>query len=78
MGAAHADRLVAVVGLSCRLPHAENLDAFWELLRSGASGVTEVGDDRWPGPGDPARPAAVRHGGFLPQVDTFDPGFFGI
>ncbi|MFJ9712702.1 type I polyketide synthase, partial [Streptomyces sp. NPDC101234] len=78
MGAARADRLVAVVGLSCRLPHAEDLDAFWKLLRSGASGVTEAGDDRWPGQGDPARPAALRRGGFLPQVDTFDPGFFGI
>ncbi|MFM9662772.1 beta-ketoacyl synthase N-terminal-like domain-containing protein, partial [Streptomyces scabiei] len=28
---------IAVVGLSCRLPGAENPEAFWELLSTGSS-----------------------------------------
>uniref|UniRef100_UPI0027393CBF type I polyketide synthase n=1 Tax=Symbioplanes lichenis TaxID=1629072 RepID=UPI0027393CBF len=74
MGAARADRLVAVVGLSCRLPQAQDPDALWELLRSASSAVTGAGAGRWPGAADPR----VHRGGFLDRVDAFDPGFFGI
>ncbi|MFG2846348.1 type I polyketide synthase [Kitasatospora sp. NPDC048296] len=66
---------VAIIGLSCRLPQAPDPRSFWDLLRRGASGITDAPADRWSGldlDGAPSR------GGFLDRIDTFDPGFFGI
>ncbi|MBV9489504.1 MAG: SDR family NAD(P)-dependent oxidoreductase, partial [Verrucomicrobia bacterium] len=76
--------LVAVVGLSCRFPGAENLEAFWHLLATGGDAITEVPADRWdlkafydPDP-DASGKMYVRHGGFLEGLDQFDPEFFQI
>jgi phthiocerol/phenolphthiocerol synthesis type-I polyketide synthase C len=38
---------VAVVGMSCRLPGAPDVQAFWDLLNRGACSVTAIGNDRW-------------------------------
>ncbi|MEU8708436.1 beta-ketoacyl synthase N-terminal-like domain-containing protein, partial [Streptomyces sp. NPDC048565] len=73
---------IAVVGLSCRLPGADGPERFWELLRTGASAVRDVPEDRWrSATGEPAPDDTVpgtRRGGFLDRVDTFDAAFFGI
>ncbi|MFI7344515.1 SDR family NAD(P)-dependent oxidoreductase, partial [Streptomyces sp. NPDC050085] len=66
---------VAIVGISCRLPQAPDPHAFWDLLRRGASGITEAPADRWVD-GDPGM--FPPRGGFLERIDTFDPAFFGI
>ncbi|MGW2332138.1 type I polyketide synthase, partial [Streptomyces sp. NPDC001700] len=71
-----ADEAVAVVGMSCRFPQAPDPTAFWRLLTTGASAVTEVPAGRWTLTG--SAPAGIRHGGFLDHVDRFDPAFFGI
>ncbi|WP_425336813.1 SDR family NAD(P)-dependent oxidoreductase [Streptomyces profundus] len=63
---------IAVVGMACRLPGAPDPAAYWSLLRDGASAIGDAPADRW----DPS--ARVRRGGFLDQVDRFDPAFFGI
>jgi polyketide synthase 12 len=68
------DDAVAVVGIACRLPQARSPLEFWDLLREGRSGVTDVPGDRWRDGGDPG----VHRGGFLDRVDAFDAGFFGI
>ena len=54
------------------------------MLREGRSGVREIGSDRWdadayydPNPDAPGK-IATRFGGFLDQVDRFEPQFFGI
>ncbi|MDQ2587911.1 SDR family NAD(P)-dependent oxidoreductase [Saccharothrix yanglingensis] len=75
---------IAVVGLSCRLPRAMDPDAFWELLVTGASAVTETPAARWDAnalyDADLSRPgrANSRWGGYLDEVDRFDAAFFGI
>ena len=75
---------VAIVGLSGRYPGAPDLDTFWDLLRSGRSGVGEIPADRWDWRRDfdPKRgttgKAYTRWGGFLDDVDRFDPLFFQI
>ncbi len=75
---------IAVVGLSCRFPGAENPAEFWSLLQSGSDAVGEIPEDRWDVAGhfhpDPAKPGRMytRAGGFIADIDKFDAGFFGI
>ena len=76
---------IAIVGLGCRYPGgADGPDSLWRLLRDGVNAVREIPGDRWdhaayydPDPGVPGK-CSARHGGFLEQVDQFDPQFFGI
>jgi malonyl CoA-acyl carrier protein transacylase len=76
---------IAIIGMSCRFPGgADNLEAFWRLLRDGVDAITEVPPQRWdidsyydPDP-DASGKIYTRFGGFLQQVDRFDPQFFGI
>ena len=37
---------VAVIGMACRLPGADNLEQFWQLLVSGGSAVVELPHER--------------------------------
>jgi acyl transferase domain-containing protein/thioesterase domain-containing protein len=74
---------VAVVGMSGRFPGAPNAEALWDLLKRGDSAFTELPADRgWSLPvssdGRLTTPIYVSRGGFLPDVDRFDPAFFGI
>lgn len=75
---------VAVIGMGCRFPQANSLEAFWTVLSEGIDAVTEVPVGRWqnaplydPNPAVPGK-LSTRWGGFLDQVDQFDPDFFGI
>lgn len=75
---------IAIVGLSCRFPQANDSAAFWELLARGGDAVTEVPKSRFDideyYDEDPEKLGKIstRYGGFLDQVDQFDPAFFGI
>ena len=73
---------IAIVGMACRFPGGENLDAFWELLRGGRSAVTDGRQDSgaWDGiAGDPrAGQAMDRLGAYLEHIDEFDASFFRI
>ena len=80
-----AHKPIAIVGAGCRFPGgAEEPEALWRLLRDGVDAVSEVPPDRWdvdayydPDPSAPGKMVTQR-GGFLSQVDRFDPQFFGI
>ncbi|MBE9572637.1 MAG: AMP-binding protein, partial [Proteobacteria bacterium] len=41
------DESIAVIGMACRLPGAEDPQTFWELLRSGRDFIREVPAERW-------------------------------
>jgi phthiocerol/phenolphthiocerol synthesis type-I polyketide synthase C len=78
------DDAIAIVGMSCRLPGADNLEEFWRLLQSGTDAIVDIPPDRWdagyyfhPNPKLPGK-MYVRGGGFLRDVDKFDAAFFGI
>lgn len=75
---------IAIIGIGCRFPGAKNPEAFWQLLHDGVDAITEVPSSRWDVNSfydpDLATPDKMntRWGGFLEQVDQFDPQFFGI
>ncbi|WP_203833419.1 type I polyketide synthase, partial [Actinoplanes regularis] len=74
-----SEHAIAVVGMSCRLPMAHDLDAFWELLRTGTSAVTEAPPQRHDHvPAGPGIAPGTRSGAFLDAVGDFDAAFFGI
>ena len=37
-----ADRPLAIIGMGCWLPGAEGLDAYWDMLINGRSGIGEM------------------------------------
>jgi acyl transferase domain-containing protein len=41
-----ADTPLAVIGMACRLPGAENLEQYWQLLLDGRSAIGELPSDR--------------------------------
>lgn len=63
---------IAIIGMGCRFPGAENPRQFWRLLESGKDALGPLPEDRWPTDGPAMR------GGFLSGIDRFDPSFFGI
>ena len=75
---------IAIIGLGCRFPGAKGPEAFWQLLHEKVDAITEVPPDRWDIDAyydvDAVAPGKMntRWGGFLEQVDLFDPLFFGI
>jgi acyl transferase domain-containing protein/enoyl-CoA hydratase/carnithine racemase/acyl carrier protein len=76
---------VAIIGMSCRYPMSENVDAFWENLKAGRDCVTEVPAGRWSAHADwyhpdPRHPhtSYSKWGGFLGSIEHFDALFFGI
>jgi acyl transferase domain-containing protein/acyl-CoA synthetase (AMP-forming)/AMP-acid ligase II/NAD(P)-dependent dehydrogenase (short-subunit alcohol dehydrogenase family)/acyl carrier protein len=79
-----SNKPVAVVGVACRLPGAPSVEAYWNLLESGTSAISEVPASRWPiedyykaGPATPGK-MSTKWGGFIEHADKFDAHFFGI
>ena len=68
---------IAIVGMSGRFPGARDLRALWTHLSQGLDSVTEVPRERW-ALDTPDGASSAHRGGFLDEVDRFDPGFFGL
>ncbi|MCP4024382.1 MAG: hypothetical protein GY729_21245, partial [Desulfobacteraceae bacterium] len=80
----HISKKIAVIGMSGRFPKAANVAQFWELLCKGKNGVQTIPEDRWaikefydPDPKMPGK-SYGKWGGFLDDIDQFDPLFFNI
>ena len=75
---------IAIIGIGCRFPGSNSPEQFWQSLRDGVDAITEVPADRFEVnrvyDSDPVVPGKIntRWGGFVDQVDQFDPQFFGI
>ena len=75
---------VAIIGMAGILPAAENLDQFWENLMQEKDCISEIPKDRWDWQscyGDPKKECHktnIKWGGFIGDVDKFDPSFFNI
>jgi acyl transferase domain-containing protein len=64
---------VSIVGMSCRMPSAENLDEFHALLREGRDCIRTMGASRV---GDFTKPIDTL--GMVDDIDLFANGVFGI
>jgi len=76
---------IAIIGMGCRFPGGgDNPESFWRILRDGVDTISEIPPSRWdvdayynPNPAAPGK-IYCRYGGFLKDVENFDPQFFGI
>jgi acyl transferase domain-containing protein/thioesterase domain-containing protein/acyl carrier protein len=76
---------LAIIGIGCRFPGgSDSPQAFWRMLCAGTDAIREIPPDRWsiaahydPVPGRDGK-SVSRWGGFVDNIDRFDPGFFGI
>jgi acyl transferase domain-containing protein len=75
---------IAIIGMACRFPGGQDVDAYWRMMCSGADMVREVPANRWDvdefydsNPEAPGK-MTTRYGAFLEQVDGFDAGFFQL
>ncbi len=75
---------IAIVGMACRFPGADDIAAFWRLLEDGrntvqkgipGSGIGRVGALF---PEDTGQIEACRFGAYLDELDLFDAAFFRI
>jgi 3-oxoacyl-(acyl-carrier-protein) synthase len=73
-----SDDRIAVMGMSCQVPGAEDLEAYWKILAEGHSQHTEVPAERF-GMSTAFReldPNRKWYGNFIQDYDTFDHKFF--
>ena len=75
---------VAIIGLAGRYPGAVDVPAFWQNLKDGRSCIGEIPQERWDWRAyfdeDKGKPGFIytKWGGFLDDIDCFDPLFFHI
>ncbi|MDP4536966.1 SDR family NAD(P)-dependent oxidoreductase [Alkalimonas collagenimarina] len=75
---------IAIIGMACRFPKAENYHQYWENLLAQKSCISDIPHTRWDWrhyDGDPlveVNKSNSRWGGFIDKVNCFDYRFFGI
>jgi acyl transferase domain-containing protein len=75
---------IAIIGIGCRFPSANNPESFWQLIRRGGHAITEIPAERWPLESyyhpDRTVPGKMNTcwGGFLENIAHFDADFFQI
>lgn len=75
---------IAIIGMSCRVPMANNPEALWKNLLDGKDAVTEVPKARWDHEiyydEDKSKigKTSCKWGSFIDGIDEFDPMFFNI
>ncbi|MDF2871824.1 MAG: pksL 6, partial [Anaerocolumna sp.] len=75
---------IAIIGLGGKYPQSEDLNEYWENLKSGRNCITEIPEDRWDYTAyydqDKQKEGKInsKWGGFLDGVYQFDPLFFNI
>lgn len=78
---------IAIIGMACRFPNAENYQQYWENLIQGINSVTKIPSERWNYWHEDTAEFSERKintsmdskwGAFITGIDQFDAGFFGI
>ena len=75
---------IAIIGMACKVPGANNLEEYWNLLSQGRSAIGSVPSSRWSTKDyfDSTKQTSYKtychRGGFIDNPYDFDPLFFGI
>lgn len=76
------DNDIAIIGMACRFPGANNVDAYWQNLRGGVYSVSRFTDEELLAAGIDAEtlkePNYVKANGIIEHAETFDAAFFGF
>lgn len=78
------DDAIAVIGIGCKFPGADNQEEFWQLLVNGENHVIDIPPERWNNDAfynkdpDAKGKTYVPKAGFLRNHDEFDNKLFGI
>ncbi|MDD5754630.1 MAG: type I polyketide synthase [Methylococcales bacterium] len=67
---------IAIIGMGCRFPDANNPTEFWSQLVGGHNAIKEIPTSRWNASDFPQ--IHTPRAGLLDTVDLFDAEFFGI
>lgn len=66
---------IAVIGIACRLPGANDPESFWDNLKNGVCSVNDISAERF---GTDSDGLYCKKAGMLDSIDKFDPLFFSI
>lgn len=73
---------IAIIGMACRFPGADNADQFWMNLEQGVCSIRALSDEELTAKGIASSILQNKDyrkvGAVLDGVDHFDPGFWGI
>jgi amino acid adenylation domain-containing protein len=73
---------IAIIGMSARLPGADDTDSYWQNLKNGVESVTFFSDEELLSSGIDeetlSRPNYVKAAAVLSDIDAFDASFFDI
>lgn len=74
---------VAVIGMACHFPGAEDVDSYWNNLQGGKDCITEVPKSRWDidqyyEPNHQKGKSISKWGGFIDGIELFDPKYFRL
>lgn len=76
------EEAIAIIGVAGKYPQADNLEEFWDNLCAGRDCITEIPKERWDyklhykEKTDKEGRKNSKWGGFIHDVDKFDPLFF--
>ncbi|MEH1949613.1 MAG: beta-ketoacyl synthase N-terminal-like domain-containing protein [Nostoc sp.] len=83
-GAHHKSKAIAVIGIGCRFPGANDYEQFWLNLEQGVNSISEIPPQRWdvqkyysPNPQERNKTIS-KWSGLIEASDEFDAQFFGI
>ena len=75
---------IAIIGASLRIPGANTLEEYWNILEAGQCVISEVPSERWSlkdyfsSDRNSMHTSYSKYGGFIDQPYEFDPLFFGL
>lgn len=75
---------IAIIGMACKFPGAQNYREFWNNLKEGKSSISEIPQERWDWreyesyTEDNREIFVSKWGGFIDHVDAFDADFFNM
>ncbi|MBE9228590.1 amino acid adenylation domain-containing protein [Phormidium sp. LEGE 05292] len=70
---------IAIIGMSGRFPGAKDVEAFWQNLLQGVESISFFSNEEL-SQNDPTKqrnPNYIKAGAVLPNIEEFDPSFFG-